>query len=90
MENECELAAVIARGIAHTSLRSATGLATRASLMKTMTVPVIFGGPDGPIASSTSDRDLSAPLTSLKFSRDDESAADYFGVQYLYKSRLLA
>jgi len=84
MENECELAAVIARGIAHTSLRSATGLATWASLMKAMTVPVIFA--DGPIASTTSDKDLSVPLTLLKFSRDDESAADYFGVQYLYKS----
>ena len=84
MENEGELAAVIARGIAHTSLRSATGLATRASLIKAMTVPVIFS--DGPIASTTSDKDLSVPLTLLKFSRDDESAADYFGVQYLYKS----
>ena len=86
MENEGEIAAVIARGIAHTSLRSARGLATRASLMKTMTVPVILGGPDGPTASSTSDKDLSVPLTFLSFSRADESAADYFGVQYLYKS----
>lgn len=83
MRNEGELAAVIARGIAHTSLRSATGLATRATLVKTMTIPGIL---DGPIASSTSDKDLSIPLTFLKFSRDDESAADYFGVQYLYKS----
>ena len=65
-------------------MRSATGLATRASLMKAMTVPVIFA--DGPIASTTSDKDLSVPLTLLKFSRDDKSAADYFGVQYLYKS----
>lgn len=80
IENEGELAAAIARGIAHTSLRSATGLATRASLMKAMTVPVIFG------ADSTSGRDFSVPLTLIKFSRDDESAADYFGVQYLYKS----
>ena len=80
MENEGELAAAIARGIAHTSLRSATGLATRASLMEAMTVPVIFG------ANSTSGQDFSVPLTLIKFSRDDESAADYFGVQYLYKS----
>jgi predicted Zn-dependent protease len=86
MENEGELAAVIARGIAHTSLRSATGLATRANLMKIMTVPLIFVGPDGATGNSTSDKDLSVPLTFLKFSRDDESAADYFGIQYLYKS----
>jgi predicted Zn-dependent protease len=79
MENEGELAAAIARGIAHTSLRSATGLATRASLMKAMPVPAIFG-------ASTSGQDFSVPLTLIKFSRDEESAADYFGVQYLYKS----
>jgi predicted Zn-dependent protease len=83
MENEGELAAVIARGIAHTSLRSAMGLATRASLMKAMTVQLIT---DGVTGSSTSDGDLSVPLALLKFSRDDESAADYFGVQYLYQS----
>jgi predicted Zn-dependent protease len=47
MENEGELAAVIARGIAHTSLRSATGLATRASLLKAMTVPLITDGVTG-------------------------------------------
>jgi predicted Zn-dependent protease len=86
MENEGELASVIARGIAHTSLRSATGLATRAGLMEAMSVPVIVGNSDGPVVSSTSEKDLTAPLTILKFSRDDESAADYFGVQYLYKS----
>ncbi len=85
MENESELAAVIARGIAHTSLRSATGLATRANLMKIMTVPLTFGGPE-PTASSTSNDGLSVPLTLLRFRREDESAADYFGVQYLCKS----
>lgn len=86
MENEGELAAVIARGIAHTSLRSATGLATRANLMKVVSIPLIFVGPEGGTGSSTSDNDVSAPLTLLKFSRDDESAADYFGIQYQYKS----
>jgi predicted Zn-dependent protease len=51
--------------------------------MKMMTIPVIF---DGPTGSSTSDTGLSVPLTFLKFSRANESAADYFGIQYLYKS----
>lgn len=86
MGNEGELASVIGRGIAHTSLRSATGLATRARLMEPMTIPVIVGGSGGPVASSTSQKDLSVPLMILKFRRYDESAADYFGVQYLYKS----
>jgi predicted Zn-dependent protease len=86
MENEGELAAVIARGIAHTSLRSATGLATRATLVKAMDIPLIQLGSDGSFSSRTSDRDVAIPLTYLKYSRDDEFAADYFGIQYLYKS----
>ena len=84
MQNECELAAVIARGIAHTSLRSATRLTTRADLMKAMAIPVMGSG--GSIANSTSNTNLSIPLTLLKFARGDEFAADYFGIQYLYKS----
>jgi beta-barrel assembly-enhancing protease len=86
MENEGEVAAVIARGTAHTSLRSATGLSTRANLMKVMMVPLVFVRQDGAIGNSTSDTDSSVALLSLKYARDDESAADYFGVQYLYKS----
>ena len=85
LENEGELAAAIARGVAHTALRSATGEATRANLAKAMTVPLIFVGPGG-VGNSTSDPGLAVPLTLLKFRREDESAADYFGVQYLYKS----
>ena len=85
MGNEGELAAVIARGIAHTSLRSATGLATRSHLMKMMTIPLTLGAPVT-TGGSASSNDLSLPLTLLKFSRDDESAADYLGIQYLYKS----
>jgi predicted Zn-dependent protease len=84
LQNEGELAAAIARGIAHTALRSATGEATRSGLMKMMTVPLIFMGQDGVAANSAAG--LAVPLTILKFRREDESAADYFGVQYLYKS----
>jgi predicted Zn-dependent protease len=83
LENEGELAAAIARGVAHTALRSATGEATRANLLGTMTIPPIFSTG---LAHGTSDRDFSVPLTMLHFRRKDESAADYFGVQYLYKS----
>ncbi len=85
LQNEGELAAAIARGIAHTALRSATGEATRSSLMKMMTIPLIFTGQRG-VAANSSDPGMTVPMTFLKFRRDDESAADYFGVQYLYKS----
>jgi predicted Zn-dependent protease len=83
LENEGELAAAIARGVAHTALRSATGEATRTNLVELASVPPIFSTG---LPSGTSDRDLAAPLTMLHFRRKDESAADYFGVQYLYKS----
>jgi beta-barrel assembly-enhancing protease len=83
-QSEGELAAAIARGIAHTALRSATGEATRSGLMNMMTVPLIFMGQDGVAANSAAG--VAVPLTMLKFRREDESAADYFGVQYSYKS----
>ncbi len=84
LQSEGELASVLARGIAHTALRSATREYTRANLMKAMTIPVIFEGQS--TISSTSDSGLGAPLTLLKFRRDEELDADYFGVQYLYKA----
>lgn len=80
VESEGELAAAIARGVAHTALRSAMGEATRANLLN---IPSISSTG---IANATSDRALSIPLGMLHFRRKDESAADYFGVQYLYKS----
>lgn len=83
--NEGELAAAISRGIAHTALRSATREATRNNLAKIMAVPVISAGQDG-VPANTTNPDAAVPLMLLKFRREDESAADYFGVQYLYKS----
>jgi predicted Zn-dependent protease len=85
LQNEGELAAAIARGVAHTALRSATGELTRTNLIKLTTVTGVFVGPGG-VANGTADSALGVPVTLLHFSREDESAADYFGVQYLYKS----
>jgi predicted Zn-dependent protease len=82
LQNEGELAAAIARGVAHTALRSATGEATRATLVKTTGFPVI--GQDPPVHST--DPNFADNLVILSFRRKDELAADYFGIQYLYKS----
>jgi len=87
LQNEGELAAAIARGVAHTALRSATGELTRSNFIMLTTVPGVFVGPGpGGVANGTAASVLGVPLTFLHFSRGDESAADYFGVQYLYKS----
>ena len=50
LQNEGELAAAIARGVAHTALRSVTGEATRANLMGTVGIPVM--GTDPPVHST--------------------------------------
>ncbi len=71
LKNEGELASVLARGIAHTALRSATRQMIREQYANIGTVPLILTG---------------SPVAFLKFQRGYESAADYFGVQYVYKA----
>jgi predicted Zn-dependent protease len=83
LEGEGELASVLARGIAHTALRSATRQATKGQLTQLSTIPLILMGPPG---SSSSGLPLAIPLAELKMRRDEELDADYFGMQYLYKA----
>jgi len=81
MANEGELASVLARGIAHTALRSAIRESTQEAVVRIGTAPLIFGPSDKKTSVSSSDvRWL------LKTKRDAEFDADYFGLQYLYKS----
>lgn len=79
LHGEAELASLLARGIAHTALRSTTREATKGQLMQLATVPLILSEP---VAGWS----LTIPLTELKMRRQDELDADYFGVQYLYKA----
>src|SRR6266436_8983237 len=76
LHGEAELASLLARGIAHTALRSATKAATKGELMQLATVPLILT----PVGWSST-----IPLTELKMRWQDELDADYFEVQYLYK-----
>jgi len=86
-EGEAELAGVLARGIAHTALRSFTKETTKADLMQLSTIPLILLGPGGWAGYGNFEGvNLSIPLTSLKYRRDAERAADFFGLQYLYKT----
>jgi beta-barrel assembly-enhancing protease len=79
LENEGELASALARGIAHTALRSGTKIATRAEMSQLAGVMIT-----PPLETST--RAIGASLVELKAKREAEFDADYFGVQYLYKS----
>jgi beta-barrel assembly-enhancing protease len=86
LKSEAELAGVLAYGIAHTALRSATKEATRADIARmaaisTRTFPA-DGWPRGwPMINGAR---FMIPLADLNFSQQDELAADYFGLEYVY------
>jgi predicted Zn-dependent protease len=84
-DEEAELAGVMAHEIAHVALRHATRQMTRGNLANLATVPLIFvGGGLGYAVQSAAG--LALPLGFLKFSRGFEAQADYFGLEYMYKS----
>jgi predicted Zn-dependent protease len=85
LEGEAELASVMARGVAHTSLRSGTTAATRGEAMQLAMIPLMFSMP-WPGDSSFIATPFAIPSSLLKLRQDDELDADYFGVQYLYKA----
>lgn len=81
LENEGELASVLARGIAHTRLRSGLRLMTREMWAKNAVPPIVGLRVQPNIFSEVSD-----PVPMLSFRRQLELEADYFGVQYVYKA----
>ena len=86
-ETEGELASVLAYCIAYTALRGGTRIATKGEAMQLALIPLSLLGPGswgGPGIYEAAN--LAIPLTYLKFQRDFAFDADYFGLQYLYKS----
>jgi predicted Zn-dependent protease len=84
---ESELAGVMAHEIAHVTLRHGTKNATKGEIMQLATIPLILLGPGGWAGYGIYQAaNLAIPLTYLKFSRDDERQADYFGLEYMYKA----
>jgi beta-barrel assembly-enhancing protease len=87
LESEGELASVLARGIAHTALRSAARLATRAYLLQA----TMQGAASRFVALSQLEMCETGNSSGnyfmlLTWRRYDELDADYFGVQYVYKA----
>jgi predicted Zn-dependent protease len=83
LEGDAELASVIARGIAHTALRSATMLATKAGITNMVITPAAR------VATSDSTGTAASQAVSMQIAamrRIDELDADYFGAQYMYKA----
>lgn len=83
VENEAELAGVMAHEIAHVAARHATKQATKKDIWSLVSIPLVFvGGPAGMIAQNVAN--IAVPMSFLKFSRNAEREADLLGLEYQY------
>jgi beta-barrel assembly-enhancing protease len=86
-QEESELAGVMAHEIAHVTLRHGTKNATKGELMQLASIPLILLGPGGWAGYGIYEAlQFAIPLTYLKFSRNAEAEADYYGLEYMYKA----
>src|SRR6202789_2753251 len=85
-DTEAELAGVMAHEIAHVAARHGTRQATRGDLMQIGAIAgsIFLGGWTG--YAIRQGMGLAIPLGYLQFSQAFEREADYFGLQYMYKS----
>jgi predicted Zn-dependent protease len=83
-DEEDEFAGAVAHEIAHVAARHMTRQATKSQIANLATIPlsVLFGGIAGIAARQGAG--VAIPTMFLKFSRADESEADYLGTQYMY------
>jgi predicted Zn-dependent protease len=84
-DEEDELAAAMAHEIAHVAARHMTKQATKSQIVNLAGVPVgviLGGGIGGAVVRQGAN--FGIPAVFMRFTRQDESEADYLGVQYLY------
>lgn len=86
-QEEDELAGVMAHEISHVIRRHGTKQATKAELIQLGAMAAMIVVPYGWAGYGIYEgMNLAIPLTFLKFSRDAEREADFFGIQYMYKA----
>jgi predicted Zn-dependent protease len=83
-DEEDEFAGAVAHEIAHVAARHMTRQATKSQIANLATIPlsVLLGGWAGMAARQGAG--VAVPAAFLKFTRGDESEADYLGTQYMY------
>jgi len=86
-DEEDQVAGVIAHEISHVACRHWASQMTKATLLQYATIPLIFIPMTYPVYLGISEAmNFGVPMAFLKFSRQDEAEADYFGIQYMYKA----
>ncbi|MGH9438764.1 MAG: M48 family metallopeptidase [Terriglobia bacterium] len=85
-DNEAQLAGVLAHEIGHVAERSWASEMTKRTLLQYAMIPIMFtplsiGAYEGLNAAMSG-----LPIVFLKFSRNQESGADFLGIQYMYKA----
>src|SRR3984885_4852579 len=86
-QEESELAGVMAHEISHVTARHGTKNQTKGDLMQLGMIPLMILLPGGWAGYGIYEGlQFAIPISFLKFSRDDERQADYYGLQYTYKA----
>jgi len=84
-DEEDEFAGAVAHEIAHVAARHLTCRATKSELVNiAAAMGGVFGGGGWTGYAARQAAGIAVPMTFLNFSRQDESQADYLGVQYMY------
>jgi predicted Zn-dependent protease len=85
--SEAELAGVLAHETGHVACRHWASNVTKQTLLQYAMIPLIFTPMSYPIYIGISEgMNLGIPMAFLKFSREDESQADFLGLQYMWKA----
>ncbi len=86
-QEESELAGVMAHEIAHVALRHGSKNETKGTIAQLAMIPAMILLPGGWAGYGIYEgMQFAIPMTFLKFSRDQEREADYYGLQYMYKA----
>ncbi|HUY12080.1 MAG TPA: M48 family metallopeptidase [Terriglobia bacterium] len=83
---EDQIAGVMAHEIAHVACRHWASNMTKQTLLQFAMLPLMFTPMSMGAYYGLSMAMNGLPLAFLKFSRDDEAEADFFGLQYMYKA----